>query len=187
LTASGRALHRRRRTIAEKSLLEGLAAIASKEQEVFCSLLRLYAGVDLPSTDTVVTSSLVFRQVRDLATLPILRSFIYKHRVLQGLTESSSVSILAKDAFVYAVWSGDTLVAVTSFVPGTRKGVWQLEHMIWVAGEHPLAIKQRCILKIIDQFASITGCTSLEAARSEISQELRDALGSSISVQCQLA
>jgi DNA-binding MarR family transcriptional regulator len=176
LTQSGRALHARRRVLAERFTSQGLQAIPEKEREKFSSLFRAYTGVDLPSAATVVAASVIFRHVSDARAYPELRSFIYQHRALQNLTHSVSATILSETAVVYGVWSHDKLGAVVSFVPAERKGVWAVEHLIWNADDKNIAVKRGCILKLIDQFVSINECTLLRAPRSEVSEDLRDVL-----------
>lgn len=176
LTASGRALHARRRALAEKFVSQGIQAVPEKEREKFRVVFRAYTGVDLPNAATVVAASLIFRLVSDATTYPDLRSFLYQQRVLQGLTRSVSSSILGESAVVYGVWSHDVLTAVASFVPSERKGVWFVEHLVWNADDKNAAVKRTCILKLIDQFVSLNECAVLRAPKGEISEDLREVL-----------
>jgi DNA-binding MarR family transcriptional regulator len=176
LTSNGRALHARRRALAEKFVSQGLQAIPEKDVQRFVTLLRVYTGVDLPSAGTIVASSVLFRHVADTSTYPDLRSFIYQHRVLQGLTRTESAGILGDSAVVYGIWSHDVLVAVASFVPAQRKGIWRIEHLIWDANDKNVAVKRTCVLKLIDQFVSNNECAVLRAPTSEVSADLRDVL-----------
>jgi hypothetical protein len=132
--------------------------------------------MDLPSAGTVVAASVIFRSVSDKSTYPDLRSFIYQHRVLQGLTRTVSAGMLGDSAVVYGVWTHDTLAAVASFVPTERRGVWTIEHLIWNASDKNVAVKRACILKLIDQFVSNNECSVLRAPRGEASEDLRDVL-----------
>jgi DNA-binding MarR family transcriptional regulator len=173
LTPAGRALHRKRRTAAEKMLGNALLQLSARDRGVFTELFSLYAGMQLPAEGTVVASSLLLRRVTEEDLLPQLRSFIYRERAAQKLTESSSSDLLGESSVSYAAWVNDKVIAVASFVPTMRQGTWRLSHLVWSESHRNSSSENSFVQKLFDQFAVFTGATTVVVSGDEISQTAR--------------
>lgn len=173
LTPDGRAFHRKRRAAAEKMIGNSLGKLSSSERRIFTELFALYAGMKLPSEGTVVASALLLRRVTDETVLRQLRSFIYRERALQKLTDSSSSDMFGEHSVSYAAWENDKVVAVASFAPTTRPGTWYLSHFVWSDNHSNPATESSFVHKLFDQFAVFTGATTVVVSESEVSRTAR--------------
>ena len=173
LTPAGRTLHRKRRASAEKMIGDALLQLSARDRVVFTEIFSLYAGMQLPAEGTVVASSLLLRRVTEESILPQLRSFIYRERTLQKLTESSSSDLLGERSVSYAAWVNDKVVAVASFIPTMRQGTWQLSHLVWSESYRNPSSENSFVQKLFDQFAVFTGATTVVVSEHEISPTAR--------------
>jgi DNA-binding MarR family transcriptional regulator len=174
LTPAGRALHQTRRAAAEKLIAQGLTKMSTKELTKFVTLFRAYTGTDRLSQETAVTSSLLLRREKDTNISPILRAFLYQERAKQSLVRSTSSDLLGPESITYVAWLNDAVVAVASFLPTQRKTTWMISHFIWAHTHVQPAIQYTCTRELLEQFALLTGCTTLLAPETEISPALRE-------------